>query len=298
MKNNNKIKLEGIYTALVTPMNNKKQIDYKSLKNLIDQQLNAKVNGIVILGTTGEAPTIDYYEKYKLINFVQTLTKNKTQLIIGAGSNDTSKTISEVQGLSSTSADAILLSTPAYNKPTETGLYEHFKAIADASKKPIILYNVPSRTGISIPISVIEKLSKHPNIIGLKDASTDISYSLQLSKFGSDKFVLLSGNDNITLPLTSLGYKGVISVLSNALPYEMKYFYELIKKGDKQTALILQNYLLPLMNICFVETNPIAIKYILSKLGLIKNNLRPPLTKLSVNHQLTINKLLKNYGLI
>ena len=298
MENKKIMNLNGVYTALVTPMKSNRQIDYKALENLINFQLKANIDGIVILGTTGESPTLDYYEKHRLIEFVQNLTYGKTNLIIGAGSNDTEKTISEIQGLSCSKADAILLSCPAYNKPTSEGLYSHFKTILDHTHKPIILYNVPSRTGVNIPISVLEKLKSHENLIGIKDASGDITYATKLAQLASKDFVLLSGNDNITLPLLSLGYSGVISVLSNAFPNEMKYLIDLSMSGDKRTSLILQNYMLPLMDACFIETNPIPIKYILSKLKLIKNNLRLPLTPLSKKHQKQTNKLLEEYKFI
>lgn len=288
------IKLQGLYTALITPMKSNKQIDYESLKSIIELQLQANIDGIVMLGTTGEAPTIDQYEKFKLIKFTKELINDSTQLIIGAGSNDTEKTINEVKGLAYTKADAILLATPSYNKPNSDGLYKHFKAVADNSYLPIILYNVPSRTGTSIPISVIEKLKEHPNIIGIKEASGDFAYASKLSKFASKDFTLLSGNDDNILALSTLGYSGVISVLSNALPNEMKYFISLIQECNYKTAKILYDFLLPIMNVCFIESNPIPIKYIMSKMGLIKNNLRPPLSPLSKKQRQIINKTINN----
>lgn len=288
------IKLNGLYTALVTPMKQNKEIDYKSLKIVIEQQIQAQVDGIVLFGTTGESPTINQYEKHKTIEYVENLVNDSIKLIIGAGSNDTEKTINEIQGLSKTKADAILLSTPSYNKPNINGLYKHFKAVADNSYKPIILYNVPSRTGINIPIEIIEKLKDHPNIIGIKEASGDFSYSSKLSKFASKDFSLISGNDDNILPLSCLGYSGVISVLSNALPHEMKYFMSSIQSNNYKTAKILYDFLLPIMNICFIESNPIPIKYIMSKMGLIKNNLRLPLSPLSQKNKKIVNNCINN----
>jgi len=292
------INLNGLYTALVTPFGKNGNIDFKALEKLISLQQKAIVSGIVLFGTTGESPTVNQYEKFKVIDFVSEILNNKTSLIIGAGSNDTSKTLNEVKGLSGTKADAILLATPAYSKPTANGLYSHFKRVADESYKPIILYNVPSRSGVNIPLEVIEKLKTHPNIIGIKDAGGNMDYSLKLVKLASNDFILLSGNDNLTLPLMSLGYSGVISVASNFLPNEMNFFVNRIQKGDYRTARILQNFMLDIMNACFIESNPIPVKYVMYKLGLIENKLRLPLTPLSAFNRKKIINILKNMQFI
>ena len=291
-------KLKGLYTALVTPFTNKGNVDYRAMEKLLIMQMNAKVSGIVILGTTGENATLDQYEKHKIIEFVKNKLNKNTSLIVGAGSNDTEKTINEIKGLSCYKADAILLASPCYTKPTAAGLYAHFKKIADESYAPIILYNIPSRTGISIPIEVVEKLRDHANIVGIKNSSSDPEYSLNLSKLDCENFSVLSGNDNLTLPLMSIGYSGVISVISNLLPNEMQFMIEKILKNDFRIAKILHNYLLDIINNTMIETNPIPIKFMLYKYGLISNNLRLPLTKLSKKHRINITNTMKTMQLL
>lgn len=283
------------YTALITPMKKSGEIDYKSLKQLIKFQIESGVTGIVLLGTTGEEPTIDFYEKHKMIKIAEQLTKNKIELIVGVSSNDTQRAINEVQGLSGYNISSFLLGTPYYNKPTATGLYKHFKKIADSSYKPIILYNVPSRTGINIPLSVIEKLRTHPKIIGIKEASGDFNYASKLARLISHDFIMLSGNDNMTLPLMSLGAIGSISVLSNFMPKQIKSQIDSFTKNDNKKALSIHNYLLDIINACFFETNPIPVKYIMNKLGLCKNKLREPLQNISAKNRTKVNKILQNY---
>ena len=291
-------KLNGIYTALVTPFTTTGKIDFVSLEKLLDIQMNAKVSGIVILGTTGENCTIDYYEKYKIIDFVQNKLNKHTKLIIGAGSNNTQQTINEIKGYSATNADAIMVSPPAYNKPSQNGLYNHFKKIADESYKPIILYNIPARTGVHLSIELINKLKDHPNIIGIKDASSDLEYAQKLIKLQDDKFSVLSGSDSLTLPLISIGYKGVVSVISNLIPNEMNYMIQKIQENDYRTARILMNYMHDITTCTMLESNPMPIKYMMSKLGLIKNKLRLPMTPLSSKHKKIIDQTMKNMELL
>ena len=291
-------KINGIYTALVTPFTRTGKIDFVALEKLLDIQMNAKVSGIVILGTTGENCTIDYYEKYKIIEFVQNKLNKHTKLIIGAGSNNTQQTINEIKGYSATNADAIMVSPPAYNKPSQNGLYNHFKKIADESYKPIILYNIPARTGVHLSIELINKLKDHPNIIGIKDASSDLEYAQKLIKLQDDKFSVLSGSDSLALPLISIGYKGVVSVISNLIPNEMNYMIQKIQENDYRTARILMNYMHDITTCTMLESNPMPIKYMMSKLGLIKNKLRLPMTPLSSKHKKIIDQTMKNMELL
>ena len=289
------MKLKGTYTALITPFLNNGNVDYKALEKLVHLQNDAKVSGIVLLGTTGENSTLDYYEKCKIIDTVSQTIAPDIDLIIAINSNDTSKALNEIKGLSSSKAKAFLVGTPYYNKPTEKGLITHFTKIANESYKPIILYNVPSRTGIKIPLSAIEKLSSHPNIIGIKEASGDLDYITNLMKYKSESFRILSGNDSQTLTMMALGASGCISVASNIVPHEIAMMTNLCRENKYASARLIHDLLLDLMNACFVETNPIPIKYMLSKIGLVKNKLREPLTKLSVKNISKINNILQSY---
>ena len=292
-------KLRGLYTAIITPFTKGNKIDYPALEKIITQQIKANVDGIVILGTTGECETLDTYEKHKIIEFTQNIINDTNIcLIIGTGSNNTINAINEIKGLSGTNGDYFLVSCPSYIKPTDKGLLSHFTKIANESYKPIILYNNPSRTGINISINTLKTLSQHPNIVGIKDAGNDINYSLQLCSLISKEFTLLSGNDNLAFSQIIMGYSGIISVLSNALPYEMKYYISCIQKNDINIARIIQQKLLNIMNDCFIETNPIPIKYIMNKLGFCKNKLRLPLTTLSTKNKIKIYKTLNDLNVL
>jgi len=285
--------LHGTYTALISPMKKNGEIDMFSLEKLINIQLSSNVQGIVILGTTGENSTLDNYERHKIIKLSEKLILNKKQLIVGISANSSNKAIDEVKILSTYNIDAFLVSAPYYNKPTTKGIIEHFTKIANESYKPIILYNVPSRTSSWIPIEAINILSKHPNIIGIKEASGDFNYITKLMTYKSNKFRILSGNDNLTLPMMSLGCEGLISVASNLVPNEISNLVNYALSGEFKKALFYHELLMPIFNACFIETNPIPIKYLLSKFGIIKNYLRLPLTSISSKNKAILNKSLK-----
>ncbi|MBQ9790743.1 MAG: 4-hydroxy-tetrahydrodipicolinate synthase [Clostridia bacterium] len=289
------MELKGTYTALVTPFKNNKGVDYEALKKLINLQIDSEVSGIVLFGTTGESPTLDAYEKHKILEIAEHLTKDKINLIIGISSNNTEKAINEIKGFSSSSAKAFLVGTPFYNKPTEKGVITHFTKIANQSYKPIILYNVPSRTGTNISLSAIKQLCSHPNIVGIKEAGGNFDYISKLMLMRSSKFAILSGNDNQTLPMMALGATGSISVVSNLVPHEFDLICKYASSGRFAAARTVHELLMPLMNACFEETNPIPIKYMLSKIGIIKNTLRLPLCSLSSKNKKSINKIMSEY---
>ena len=285
------IVLKGLYTALVTPFNKRGNIDYKALKILLTKQIEAKVAGIVLLGTTGEAPTISETEKEKLIRFVISVLQGKLQLILGMGSNNTKSAVVQASMYSRFNIDALLVSVPAYNKPTEKGLIEHFTKIANVSKVPIILYNVPSRTGTSLTEKAIRILSKHNNIIGIKEASGNMWFALDVSKYIDDKFALLSGCDELTLPLLSIGAAGSISVASNIIPFCANKIISEFEFNLHNTT-FLNRALCDFYKACFVETNPIPIKYMLAKQKIIKNKVRTPLTTLSPSKRKSVAETL------
>lgn len=263
--------------ALVTPFDQKGNIDYKRLEELIEFHIQNQTDGFVLLGTTAEAATMSLEEQKELVSFGLKQIHHRVPVIVGAGSNHTKQAVDKAILFSSLGADYILSITPYYNKTNERGLIAHFEAVADAAKCPVILYNVPSRTGMSISISAIESLAKHPNIIGIKEASGDISYAAKLMPYLTDEFVMLSGNDDCIVPLMSIGASGVISVLANICPQHTHKLCEYCLKDDFSSARELQKKLLPIANALFLETNPIPVKAAMNALGMDVGGYRLPL---------------------
>lgn len=269
--------LKGSFVALVTPFDQKGNIDYKRLEELIEFHIQNQTDGFVLLGTTAEAATMSLEEQKELVSFGLKQIHHRVPVIVGAGSNHTKQAVDKAILFSSLGADYILSITPYYNKTNERGLIAHFEAVADAAKCPVILYNVPSRTGMSISISAIESLAKHPNIIGIKEASEDISYAAKLMPYLTDEFVMLSGNDDCIVPLMSIGASGVISVLANICPQHTHKLCEYCLKDDFSSARELQKKLLPIANALFLETNPIPVKAAMNALGMDVGGYRLPL---------------------
>lgn len=269
--------LKGSFVALVTPFDQKGNIDYKRLEELIEFHIQNQTDGFVLLGTTAEAATMSLEEQKELVSFGLKQIHHRVPVIVGAGSNHTKQAVDKAILFSSLGADYILSITPYYNKTNERGLIAHFEAVADAAKCPVIIYNVPSRTGMSISISAIESLAKHPNIIGIKEASGDISYAAKLMPYLTDEFVMLSGNDDCIVPLMSIGASGVISVLANICPQHTHKLCEYCLKDDFSSARELQKKLLPIANALFLETNPIPVKAAMNALGMDVGGYRLPL---------------------
>lgn len=266
----------GCATAIVTPFNNG-EIDYTSFENLIEYQIENGVDGIVVLGTTGEAPTINEIEREDIISFARDKIKGRVPLVVGTGTNSTESTIRYSKSACTLGADAILCVCPYYNKPTKSGILEHYKALAKAVDLPIILYNVPSRTGVNIPIDVYGMLSGVENIVGIKEASGNMGYFGEIKEKYSDYYYLYTGNDELTLPSLSMGGSGVISVVSNALPREMSELCRSFFAGNIEKSQRIQLGVLSLIREMFYETNPVPIKELLSQLNLCKNVHRLPL---------------------
>jgi 4-hydroxy-tetrahydrodipicolinate synthase len=290
--------LKGIYTALVTPFKDGK-LDEKSFKNLIEFQLKGGINGIVPCGTTGEAPTLSYEEHEKVIELAVKYANSKVPVIAGTGSNSTQEAIELTEGAKKLGADFCLLTTPYYNKPTQEGLYQHFKAIAEAVNIPIILYNIPGRTGINMTPETIFRLSRIKNIVGIKEAAGSLAQVSDIYRLTKGTFTILSGDDNLFLPMMSVGAVGVISVVSNIMPKEMQSLYKafLIEKNIKK-AMNIHTRLMPLFQGIFVETNPIPIKEAMAYMGMIKKEFRLPLCPLSDANSRFIKGLLSEYGLL
>ncbi|MBE6664446.1 MAG: 4-hydroxy-tetrahydrodipicolinate synthase [Ruminococcaceae bacterium] len=268
----------GSACAMVTPFKNG-EIDYSAFGKLIDYQIENGTDAIVVLGTTGEAPTISEAERGEIVAFAKNRINGRTPLIVGTGTNSTESTVRYSKNAHSLGANAILCVTPYYNKPTENGLVEHYKAVADSVDIPVILYNVPSRTGVNLSVGALEKLKDIPNIVGIKEASGSIGYfDALVARFG-DYYHFYTGNDELTLSSLACGGDGVISVVGNVLPKEMHILCQSFKNGDIEKSREIQHALLPLIKELFYEVNPVPVKTALNIMGLIENELRLPLVK-------------------
>ncbi len=284
----------GACTALITPFKDG-EIDFASLKDLIEFQIAGGIDALLINGTTGESATLSESEKREIIAFAVREVRGRVPVIAGTGSNDTKKALELSQYACDVGVDALLVVTPYYNKASASGLLLHYRTIAEGCEKPIILYNVPSRTGVSIPLCVLEKLSQYKNIVAIKEASGSISYCAHvLERCGTDLDVY-SGNDDLILPVLSLGGLGVISVISNALPHECAELCRLYFEGKTQEATLLQMRLLPIIDAAFSEVNPIPIKALLAHLNLCREEYRLPLCKMDDNKKETLLEAFDNF---
>ena len=269
---------KGTGTALITPFNEDLSIDYKSLKLLIEDQVNNGITAIIILGTTGETPVIDEEERSKLVDESVSIANGWVKIIIGTGTNDTMKVVKYNKIAEEYNADGLLIVNPYYNKSTQAGLIEHYKYISERTSLPIILYNVPSRTAMNmLPETVLKIHSECKNVVAVKEASGDISQIAKLCAMKPESLSVLSGNDDQTLPVMSLGGKGVISVFSNIFPKIMSDLTNALLKKDFVNGLQIHNKYLSMMNLLFIETSPIPVKFLASMRGLCKNILRLPL---------------------
>jgi len=278
----------GTGTALITPFKNGK-VDYNSLEIIIKKQIEAGVGAVVVLGTTGEAATISLTEREKIIELAVKLCKNKCKVIVGCGSNNTNSAIKLYKMAERLGADGALIVTPYYNKCTQNGVLEHYKAIAKAGNMPIIVYNVPSRTGVNIEPQTLLQLSEIKNIVGVKEASGNISQIMELFYLLKDKMAIYSGDDALNYIFLSLGGSGCISVLANIMPEKCEKLYQIhLQKGATEAASFWIKFL-PIIKSMFIEVNPIPIKYAMSQIGLCKNELRLPLTRLSAKNENILN---------
>ena len=287
---------KGAATAIVTPLT-KDGIDYEQFGRLIDWQIEEGIDAIVVCGTTGEASTLTDEEHRDAIAYAVKKVNGRVPVIAGTGSNDTAYAIELTRHACEAGADAILLVTPYYNKATQKGLIESFRAVADVSTKPIILYNVPSRTGCNILPATAAILAEHPNIVAIKEASGNISQIAELAALTRGKLDIYSGNDDQIVPIMSLGGIGVISVLSNPMP---KATAELCRKffdGDVAGAAKMQLDLLPLINALFCEVNPIPVKAAMAAIGYCENYLRLPLTTMEPEHEAKLLALMQEQGI-
>ncbi len=286
--------LKGSIVALVTPFDKFGQVDYIELGKLLDYHCDNKTDGIVILGTTGEASCLTFEEEAKIVEFSVKRVNKRIPLIVGSGSNETEKAVVMSKKYSELGADYVLVITPYYNKTNESGLIKHFQAVADASKCPVIMYNVPGRTGMSISIHAIEVLSKHPNIYGIKEASGNMSYSSKVAKYISDDFHMFSGNDDIIVPMMSIGAEGVISVLANIAPIKTHEICKLCLNNDFKKANEIQLKFLDLINSLFLEVNPIPVKEAMNYLGFNVGGYRAPLDYMSDDNKTKLINIIES----
>lgn len=270
----------GSFVALVTPFDKDGKINYLKIAELIDFHKNNGTDGIVLLGTTGEAPTITEAEAEKMILFAIDKA-GEMPLIIGCGSNDTRAATEKARKYEALGAKALLVLTPYYNKANDIGMIRHFMSIADAVDIPIIIYNVPSRTGCSVSVSALEVLREHENIIGIKEASGDMSYFMRVSRLIRDDFSVFCGNDDIAVPMVAAGACGVISVLANICPAEVSRMISLARSRDFAAASEIQRKYLPLIGALFSEPNPIPVKAAMNRLGFDVGPCRLPLCEMS-----------------
>lgn len=291
-------KIIGCGTALITPFKENLEVDYNAFRALVKRQIEAEIHFLVPLGTTGETPCLEDEEKMELLKITNEEAKGKIPVVAGAGLNSTKKTIENIKMLEKAGVDAFLVVTPYYNKPTQEGLYNHFKTVAESTEKPIIMYNVPGRTGVNMSSQTCLRLSEIINIIGTKEASGNYAQISEIINNAPEDFLILSGNDDEVLSLMATGAHGVISVASNIAPEKMVSIVENMQARSVTNAASIHHRLASLFKNCFIESNPIPVKEALSQMGLIQNYLRPPLYKAQESTSRLINQTLKELRLI
>jgi 4-hydroxy-tetrahydrodipicolinate synthase len=288
----------GCGTALVTPFRKDLSLDEATLRVLVRRQIKAGINFLVPCGTTGESPTLSHEEHLRVVAITLEEAKGKVPVLAGAGGYDTRTVIEMAREAERMGAEGILSVTPYYNKPTQEGLYHHFKAIASAISLPIILYNVPPRTNVNIDPATLRRLSEIENIIGVKEASGNISLITQVIQQVPEEFLVLSGDDAITLPLVAMGGKGIISVASNEIPAEMTRLAQWCLAGNFAEARPMQRKWLPLLEVNFIETNPTPVKAAMAEMGLLEPVFRLPLVPPRTENLAKIRAVLESLALL
>ena len=267
----------GVGTALVTPFRNDGSVDESAVRRLARRQVDAGIHFLSPCGTTGEAPTLTLEEKVRVVELVATEAGGRVPILAGAGGYDTREVIHLMRLMAKVGANGFLSVTPYYNKPTQEGLYQHYKAIAESTALPIVVYNVPGRTGVNVEPQTLVRISELPNIVAVKEASGNMSQMCEICATVRKDFIVLSGDDALTLPLMAVGGHGVISVASNEAPAEMTQMVELAEKGDFAAARMLHASLMPLMQVNFVEANPGPVKAAMAAMGLLEEVYRLPM---------------------
>ena len=289
---------EGSFVALVTPFKDDESLDEAKLKELIEFQIDGGIHGIVPCGTTGESPSLSEEEHDRVIELTVETVNGRVPVIAGTGSNSTTRTLRATEHAKAAGADAALIVTPYYNKPNQQGLYAHYMKVADSVDIPIIIYNVPGRCGTDILSDTVARLAEHPNIVGLKEATGELKRASEVVSMCPDDFVVLSGDDINTLPILSVGGKGVISVVANVNPADIAETCNAFKAGNIELARKLHYKTMQLAVDLFIETNPIPAKTALMLMGKLNGQLRLPLAPLTPANQETLRQTLEDAGLI
>ena len=285
---------KGCITAMITPFNEKDEVDYKGLAQNVRFQVSNGVSGLIPLGTTGESPTISEEERKRIIETVVSEAR-KVPVIVGTGTNSTEKTVKHSKQAEDLGASAVIIVSPYYNKPTQEGLYKHFKAINDAISIPIVVYNIQGRTSVNIETPTLRRIAELENVVGVKEASGSIAQMMDVIEQLPEDFVVLSGDDNMTLPLMAVGGKGVVSVVSNLLPDMVSQMVQLALDGDMEEARKLHYKLMPIFKGAFNETNPITIKTAMRMSDMPAGKCRSPLCDMSPQNEEKLKAILKNY---
>ena len=287
----------GMATAIVTPMHTDGSIDYEALGRFVEFQIGSGINGLVVMGTTGENATIEPEDQKKVIAYTVEKVAGRVPVIAGTGTNNTEHVLHNTRNACQVGADAILVVTPYYNKATQNGLVSHFTAVADESTLPVILYNVPSRTGCNLLPKTVAKLSEHPNIAAIKEATGSMAQMIEIMHLCGDKIDVYSGEDGLTVPMMAMGAKGTISVLSNVAPRQSVAMTDACLRGDYAAAAKMQCDLLPLINALFSEVNPIPAKAATAAMGFGADALRLPLTSMEAQNRAVLFAEMRKLGI-
>jgi len=288
---------KGAIVAIVTPFKNGR-VDEEKLRELIEFQIENGTDGIVPCGTTGESPTLSHEEHDRVIEITVDAVKKRVPVIAGTGSNSTAEALRLTEHAREVGADGALMVCPYYNRPTQEGLYQHYKTIAEQVKIPVIVYNIPGRTGVNLLPETMARLAKVPGIVGTKEASGSLKQMHEVIQLCGPDFAVLSGDDFFTYPLLCLGGHGIISVISNIAPKDMAALVDAFAAGDLQKAKNLHYRMAPLVDSLFIETNPTPVKAALAMMGKIEYEVRLPLTKMSEANYEKLRKIMINYGLL
>ncbi len=288
---------KGAIVAIVTPFKNG-SIDEQTLRELIEFQIESGTDGIVPCGTTGESPTLSHEEHDRVIEITIDAVKKRVPVIAGTGSNSTAEALRLTEHAYQAGADGVLVVAPYYNRPTQEGLYQHYKTLAESIPIPIIPYNIPSRTGVNILPETVARLAKIENIVGIKEASGSLKQMDDVIRLCDSSFSVLSGDDFFTLPLLTLGGKGIISVISNVAPADMAGLVDAFEAGNLQKARELHDKMVPLIDVLFIETNPTPVKAALAMMGRMSADVRLPLCQMSEANLGRLRQVMQDYGLI
>jgi 4-hydroxy-tetrahydrodipicolinate synthase len=287
----------GVGTAVVTPFTKSGELDEAAVRRLGRRQIDAGIHFLVPCGTTGESPTLTERERTRVVEILVEEANGKLPILAGAGGYDTKEVVHAARAMQQAGATGLLSVTPYYNKPTPEGLYQHYRAIAESTPLPIIVYNVPSRTGINVDVSTLVRLAQIPNIVGVKEASGNVSQMCEVCRAVPPDFIVLSGDDSLTLPLMAVGGRGIISVSANEIPAEMVQMVEAAERNDFAAARKIHTRIMPLLTVNFIEANPVPVKAAMADMGLLEESYRLPMVSPRSESREKIRKVLADLGL-